>query len=176
MNAVAPIPNLSGTDTPLWLETPAGERVEPPYRWEIQAFADMFDTTPRAVRFYESKGLLSPEREGRGRMFGLADFLRLERILRAKRLGFSLDDIREVFEVIDGEVTDTDELSRRKGNFERVLRGLARRRADIEAVAQDMTDLCNRIDRFVESPRESTTFFRFAKAYEDRLSRSLSPS
>ena len=168
--------NRADTQTAPVLRTASGEVVTPPYRWSIQAFADMFDLTPRAVRFYETKGLLAPERESTGRVFGLADFLRLERIQRAKRLGFSLDDIREVFEVIDGAVDEPAELMRRKGNFERVLRGLARRRDDIDAVARDMSELCERIDRFIDAPRESTTFFRFAKAYEDRLNRSLSPS
>ena len=162
--------------SPLELRLLDGERVARPYRWSIQAFADMFDTTPRAIRFYETKGLLSPERSGSGRVFGAVEFARLERIQRAKRLGFSLDDIREVFEVIDGEITDPDELMRRKGNFETVLRGLARRRADIDAIRADMTQLCEKIDSFADAPRESTTFFRFAKAYEDRLNRSLSPS
>ena len=174
MNALSASPHPA--NDAVELRTAAGERVEPPYRWSIQAFASMFDLTPRAVRFYESKGLLSPERASTGRVFGLADFLRLERIQRAKRLGFTLDDIREVFEVIDGDIADEAELLRRKGNFERVLRGLARRRADIDAVARDMSELCAKIDSFVDSPRESTTFFRFAKAYEDRLNRSLSTS
>jgi len=157
-----------------------GERVAEPYQWSIRAFADMFDTTPRAIRFYESKGLLSPARQGTGkgsgRVFGAVEFARLERIQRAKRLGFTLDDIREVFEVIDGEVTEPSELMRRKANFETVLRGLARRRSDIDAVRADMNALCEKIDNYARAPRESTTFFRFAKAYEDRLSRSLSPS
>jgi DNA-binding transcriptional MerR regulator len=158
------------------LLTVGGERVDLPYRWSIRKFAEMFDTTARAIRFYETKGLLAPERDSSGRVFGLADFLRVERILRAKRLGFTLDDIREVFEVIDGDITDANELMRRKSNFETVLRGLSRRRADIDAVRADMTELCDKIDRYVETPRENTTFFRFAKAYEDRLTRSLSPS
>jgi len=166
----------ASTSDSVQLMTPSGERVDPPYRWSIRTFAEMFDTTARAIRFYETKGLLSPERDSSGRIFGIADFLRLERILRAKRLGFTLDDIREVFEVIDGEITDQTELMRRKSNFETVLRGLARRRSDIDAVRLDMTELCDRIDRFVETPREDTTFFRFAKAYEDRLLRSLATS
>lgn len=158
------------------LRLPNGERVAEPHAWSTQAFADMFETTPRAVRFYEAKGLLSPVRKGSGRVFGAVEFARLERIQRAKRLGFTLDDIREVFEVIDGEVTEPAELMRRKANFETVLRGLARRRADIDAVRADMTELCDKIDSFVKAPRETTTFFRFAKAYEDRLNRSLAPS
>ena len=159
------------------LVTPAGVPVSPPYRWSIQAFADMFDTTPRALRFYESKGLLSPAREAGGRVFGPAEFARLERIQRAKRLGFTLDDIREVFEVIDGEVADRGELLRRRGNFERVLGGLGRRRADIDSVAEDMRELVGQIDAHLEAQPgasgDDATIFEFAQAYNDRLQRSL---
>ena len=156
------------------LRTPSGQPVRPPYRWAVQAFADMFDTTPRALRFYESKGLLSPARESAGRVYGAPEFLRMERIARAKRLGFTLDDIREVFEVIDGEVADRAELQRRRGNFQRVLGGLDRRRADLDAVAEDMRSLVGQIDSHLAAqPSGDATVFQFAKAYEDRLQRSL---
>ena len=177
--------SISDADTPAEsppvgpdLRTPQGEAVLPPYRWTVQVFADMFGTTPRALRFYESKGLLAPARESAGRVYGAAEFLRMERIARAKRLGFTLDDIREVFEVIDGEVTDRGELQRRRGNFQRVLGGLDRRRADLDSVADDMRALVGQIDAHLASipsgqPSADTTVFQFAKAYEDRLQRSL---
>ncbi|MEL7231207.1 MAG: MerR family transcriptional regulator, partial [Pseudomonadota bacterium] len=64
----------------------------------MRDFADMFGVTPRTVRFYEDKGLLQPERDGQTRRFGPRQQARFERILRGKRLGFSLDDIRAVFD------------------------------------------------------------------------------
>ena len=92
-------------------------------------------------RFYEGKGLLSPSREGGVRVFGIRDRSRFEKIMRGKRLGFSLDDIRAVFDVTDGLITDKAELLRRKANFESVLAGLAKRREDLRILSKDMHDV-----------------------------------
>jgi len=108
----------------------------------------MFDVTPRTIRFYEDKGLLSPKRDKNTRVFGPLDYARFEKIIRAKRLGFTLDDIKEVFEVTDGHVTSRSELLRRKTNFETVIRGLQHRRKDIDSLSRDMTEICDVIDRF----------------------------
>ena len=72
--------------------------------WGIQDFARIFKITPRTLRFYEDKGLISPQRQNGSRVFGPRDYVRTERIIRAKDLGFSLDDIKDLFEVIDGNV------------------------------------------------------------------------
>lgn len=60
----------------------------------ITALAQEFDITPRAIRFYEDMGLLSPAREGRNRVYSQRDRTRLKLTLRGKRLGFSLVEIR----------------------------------------------------------------------------------
>jgi len=96
--------------------------------WGIREFADMFDVTPRTIRFYEDKGLLTPARNAGARVFNAEDYVRFERIMRAKRIGFTLDDIKEVLDVTDGHITDRVELLRRKKNFEMVIRTLKRRR------------------------------------------------
>jgi len=114
--------------------------------WTIREFADMFEVTPRTVRFYEDKGLLSPERTGQSRTFHMRDRARFERILRGKRLGFSLDDIRAVFDVMEGRVTDTHELRRRRDNFQAVIDGLADRRRDVELLERDMSEIVSVID------------------------------
>lgn len=67
-----------------------------------------FDVTPRALRFYEQKELLSPIREGQNRFYTPRDRARLKLILRGKRFGFSLAEIRELLELYrlgDGQVT-----------------------------------------------------------------------
>ena len=121
--------------------------------WGIREFADFFDITPRAVRFYEHKGLLNPERRGTTRIFRPIDHIRLSKILRAKRLGFSLSDIKEVLEVTDGLIFDRSELSRRKSNFETVIRALNRRREDIDILTRDMTEICNVIsETYIQTP------------------------
>lgn len=65
----------------------------------ITELADLFGVTPRTIRFYETKQLLSPQRVGSTRVYTYRDRGRLELILRAKRLGFSLTDIREYLDL-----------------------------------------------------------------------------
>ena len=60
----------------------------------IREMCDAFDVTPRTLRFYESKELLAPHREGNRRLYSRRDRARLKLILRGKRLGFSLNEIR----------------------------------------------------------------------------------
>ena len=133
--------------------------------WGIAELAAHFEITPRAIRFYEDKGLLSPGRENGSRVFSSTDRERLARILRAKRLGFSLEDIRTVQEVADGEVTDRGELLSRKQNFEKVIKSLRRRRRDADILSKQMQALCAAIDDYAEQAPKSSVF-QYAEAYE----------
>lgn len=65
----------------------------------IREMCDLFDVTPRTLRFYESKELLFPAREGQKRLFSKRDRARLKLILRGKRFGFSLEEIRQLLEL-----------------------------------------------------------------------------
>lgn len=67
----------------------------------IREMCDTFDVTPRTLRFYESKELLFPIREGQKRLFTRRDRARLKLILRGKRFGFSLEDIRQLLDLYD---------------------------------------------------------------------------
>lgn len=81
----------------------------------IRQMCDAYDVTPRTLRFYESKELLSPIREGQKRLFTKRDRARLTLILRGKRFGFSLEDIRQLldlYEVGDHGQTQLRELYR----------------------------------------------------------------
>ena len=69
--------------------------------WTIREMCDQFDVTPRTLRFYESKELLFPKREGQKRLFTKRCRGRLKLILRGKRFGFSLEDIRQLLEMYD---------------------------------------------------------------------------
>lgn len=62
----------------------------------IREMCDAFDVTPRTLRFYEAKELISPERQGSRRLYTRRDRARLKLILRGKRFGFSLEDIRQM--------------------------------------------------------------------------------
>ena len=69
--------------------------------WNIREMCDQFDVTPRSLRFYESKELLFQKREGQRRLFTKKCRGRLKLILRGKRFGFSLEDIRQLLEMYD---------------------------------------------------------------------------
>ena len=69
--------------------------------WTIREMCDQFDVTPRTLRFYESKELLFPKRQGQKRLFTKKCKGRLKLILRGKRFGFSLEDIRQLLEMYD---------------------------------------------------------------------------
>jgi DNA-binding transcriptional MerR regulator len=65
----------------------------------IREMCDAYDVTPRTLRFYESKELLYPIREGQRRLFTRRDRARLKLILRGKRFGFSLEEIRQLLDL-----------------------------------------------------------------------------
>lgn len=65
----------------------------------IREMCDAFDVTPRTLRFYESKELLTPAREGQKRLYKKRDRARLTLILRGKRFGFSLESIRQLLDL-----------------------------------------------------------------------------
>ena len=67
--------------------------------YSIRELADRFDVTARTLRFYEQKGLLSPSRRGATRIYSATDAARLDLILRGRRVGFSLEEIKEMQEI-----------------------------------------------------------------------------
>ncbi len=71
------------------------------HQYSISDLSEEFDVTPRALRFYEVEGLISPIRRGLTRVYTKRDRARLAWILRAKRVGFSLSEIREMIDLYD---------------------------------------------------------------------------
>ena len=69
--------------------------------YTVTELAALLGVTARAIRFYETKGLLSPQRAGSTRVYSYRDRARLQLILRSKKLGFSLADIREYLDLYD---------------------------------------------------------------------------
>ena len=67
--------------------------------FSISELAREFDVTTRSIRFYEDQGLLNPTRQGQHRIYSRQDRVRLKLTLRGKRLGFSLAEIRELFDL-----------------------------------------------------------------------------
>jgi DNA-binding transcriptional MerR regulator len=76
----------------------------------ITELAAEFGATTRTIRFYEDRGLISPERRGKRRIYRLRDFVRLRLIMRGKRLGFSLDEISEMIDLYDVDPSEVRQL------------------------------------------------------------------
>jgi DNA-binding transcriptional MerR regulator len=112
----------------------------------ISELAKEFDVTTRTIRFYEDQGLLSPAREGTARVFSVRDRVRLKLALRGKRLGFSLAEIRELFELYDVSRDEHKQL-------EEFLAKLERRRARLEQQREDIEVMLSEIDFFANQCR-----------------------
>jgi len=114
--------------------------------YTISELAREFGVTTRTIRFYEDQGLLNPAREGTNRVFSSRDKVRLKLALRGKRLGFSLADIRELFELYD---VSRDE----RKQLEEFLSRLDRRRAHLEQQREDIEVMLTEIDFFANQCR-----------------------
>ena len=97
----------------------------------ITELAQEFDITPRAIRFYEDMGLLSPARAGRNRVYSQRDRTRLKLTLRGKRLGLALQEIRQLVTMYD---TDSDTVPQ----LQAFLGVLAAHRAQLEQQLDDI--------------------------------------
>lgn len=105
-----------------------------------------FGVSARTLRFYEDKGLLRPARDGQTRLFSYRDRARLKLILRGKRVGFSLTEIKEILDLYnlkDGQVTQL-RVSLQKGREK--ISELEHQKIDIEEAIADLTRTCEIIE------------------------------
>ena len=119
----------------------ASGSVNDPRTWTIAQIADDFNVTHRAVRHYEELGLISPERRGTVRHYRRRDRTRLNLILRGKRLGFPLQEIRTIINLYDEPRGQGSQLA-----F--VLDQIHDRRADLERRRRDIEDALTELDDF----------------------------
>ena len=98
----------------------------------ITELAQEFDITPRAIRFYEDVGLLEPGRAGRNRVYGQRDRTRLKLTLRGKRLGLSLQEIKQLVDLYDSPSDTTPQLQAFLGVLAQHRSLLEQQREDIE--------------------------------------------
>ena len=124
----------------------ATRTVGAPDTWSIAQVADEFGVTHRTVRHYEEIGLIAPERRGTTRVYHRRDRTRLALILRGKRLGFPLEEIRTIIDLYD--------IPRgRASQLEYVLGQIDERRTDLEQRRRDLDDALTELDAFEESCR-----------------------
>lgn len=106
----------------------------------IRDMCDAFDVTPRTLRFYEAKELLSPVREGTKRLFTRRDRARLTLILRGKRFGFSLEDIRQTLDLYDRDHGDAAQRARACDLARARLAAMEAQRAELDVAIADLKD------------------------------------
>jgi len=112
----------------------------PDRTWTIAELAEEFGVTHRTIRFYEDRGLITPGRSGSRRMFGTRDRVRLELILRGRRLGFALDEIRRIVDMYDQEPGES-------GQLRYLLDQIAGRRDELEQRRRDIETTLAELDR-----------------------------
>jgi DNA-binding transcriptional MerR regulator len=112
--------------------------------FSVNQLAEELGVTPRAIRFYELKGLLHPRRAGTTRVFDRRDRARLMLVLRGKRLGFSLAEIREFLDLYDADRTQVaqarmllDSVRKRVAELEQQRRDLDQTLKELRAVERE---------------------------------------
>jgi DNA-binding transcriptional MerR regulator len=106
-----------------------------------------FKVTPRALRFYEDKGLLYPAREGMNRVYNHRDRARLQLILRGKRVGLSLSEIREILDLYDENDGGAAQMAKSLKKFRERISALEAQREDIDGAIEQLRGGCERMER-----------------------------
>lgn len=124
----------------------------------IREMCDAFDVSPRTLRFYEAKELLSPIRLGTRRLFTKQDRARLRLILRGKRFGFSLEEIRQLLDMYDRDGSNEAQLLRTYDIAKDRLAQMEAQRAELDVAIADLKT------QLVEGEKALAAFRRTASA------------
>lgn len=117
--------------------------------WTISELADEHGISARTIRFYEDKGLLEPQRVGANRVYSYKDRARLKLVLRGKRLGFSLEEVKE-FIALYNTGLDPDQ----SGQLSYLLKSV---REKVRVLRQQQLDLATTLDELVKIEHECLT-------------------
>jgi DNA-binding transcriptional MerR regulator len=112
-----------------------------------------FKCTPRALRFYEDKGLLNPARQGLNRVYSYKDRARLQLILRGKRVNLSLAEIREILDLYDKNDNNAAQNATALRHFRERIVTLERQREDLDHAIAELHQACDNLEKsLVERP------------------------
>jgi DNA-binding transcriptional MerR regulator len=128
--------------------------------YTISELSREFAVTPRALRFYEDKGLLSPKREGMNRIYSGRERGRLQLILRGKRLGFPLNEIKGVLDLYDLEDGERKQMQTVAKKFRQRLIVLRAQREDLEHAIEEIEQGIAWLDERLQSPAKPTASSR----------------
>jgi DNA-binding transcriptional MerR regulator len=118
--------------------------------FSISELAREFDVTPRAIRFYEAEGLISPRRDGQRRIYTPRDRTRLKLTLRGKRLGLTLSEIRELIDMYEPGRDARPQLERFLALLESHKASLLQQRTDIEAQLSEIQTFEKRVRKQIK--------------------------
>src|SRR5690349_4506013 len=124
--------------------------------YSITDLAQEFGVTTRTIRHYEMEGLLSPERRGLVRVFSPRDRVRLKLALRGKRLGFSLQEIKELFDLYDLSKDERHQLEAFLSKLEKRKALLEQKREDVEVMLQEVEFFAAQCRRLLAQQRDSS--------------------
>jgi DNA-binding transcriptional MerR regulator len=139
----------------------------PERSYTIRQLCVEFGVTARALRFYEDKGLLFPARDGMNRVYSTRDRARLQLILRGKRVGFSLSEIREILDLYDEKDGGAAQAARSLRKFRERIEALRQQREDIDGAIQNLEEGCLRLERQLTEMRPD--LLPKAEAYDSVL-------
>lgn len=124
--------------------------------YTISDLSREFGLTTRTIRHYEAEGLLAPAREGQTRIYSARDRVHLKLILRGKRLGFSLKEVAELFEMYDAPNGEVSQLKRFMEKMRVRREALLKQREDIDRVLEELDTLEARCSEILEARDEVT--------------------
>lgn len=120
-----------------------------PQLYSIGDLAAEFGLSPRAIRFYEDQGLLGPQRIGGNRIYGPGDRARLQLILRGKRLGFALADIRELLDLYDVDPDHLEQLRQTLVKGRARIAELERQQQEIALTLKELREIGAHIEECI---------------------------
>ncbi len=109
--------------------------------YTISELAKRFGITTRTIRFYEDEGLLQPGRNGQQRIYSRRHYVRLELILRGKRLGLSLNEIGDIIKLYDSDKDETGQLESFLNSIRNRRAVLKQQRADIDVTLSELQQI-----------------------------------
>ncbi len=112
--------------------------------YSITELTREFGVSTRTLRFYEDEGLLHPERRGRTRMFRAADRRLLQEILRGRRIGFTIAEIREIIQVYKDPPGE-------QGQLQLLMKHVEQKRSELRQKRKDIEDTLNELDNIEEA-------------------------
>jgi DNA-binding transcriptional MerR regulator len=122
--------------------------------FSITDLAREFAVTNRAIRFYEDEGLISPERDGQRRVYSQRDRVRLMLILRGRRLGFSLKEIREIIDLYDADPNEVAQLRHFLSKIRERRDQLRSQQEDIQAILTELDAIESQCDSLLKAKQQ----------------------